>query len=94
VAAQAAEARKKATQTRTAELERDKYLHQLVRAHLQIGRIDDEAARAYAEYLTRPSADPEVMVTLAKVFLERHDWQILRYICVRMEKLAAANKPQ
>jgi YesN/AraC family two-component response regulator len=92
VAAQAAEAGKKAAQTRTAELERDKYLHQLVRAHLQIGRIDDEAARAYAEYLTRPSADPEVMATLAKVFLERRDWQILRYICVRMEKLAAANK--
>ena len=92
VAAQAAEAKQKATLTRTAELERDKYLHQLVRAHLQIGRIDDEAARAYAEYLTRPGADPEVMTTLAKVFLERRDWQILRYICVRMEKVAAANK--
>ncbi|MBI3242929.1 MAG: response regulator [Chloroflexi bacterium] len=88
---QAAEVKKKIVRTQTAELERDKYLLQLVQAHLQIGRIDDEAARAYAEYITRPSADPALMVTLAKIFLERRDWLILRYICVRMEKLAAAN---
>jgi len=97
--AQAFEVKRKAAQAhtveqdrRSAEFERDKYLYQLVRSHLQIGRIDDEAARAYAEYLTRPNADPDLMVTLAKVFLERRDWIILRYICVRMEKLAAANK--
>lgn len=96
---QAYEVRKKAVQTRTAdqdrrsaEFERDQYLYQLVRSHLQIGRIDDEAARAYAEYLTRPNADPDLMVTLAKVFLERRDWMVLRYICVRMEKLAANKK--
>jgi DNA-binding NarL/FixJ family response regulator len=88
---QAAEVKKKIVRTRTAELEREKYLLQLVQAHLQIGRIDDEAARAYAEYITRSSADPELMVTLAKIFLERRDWIILRYICGRMEKLAAAN---
>lgn len=88
---QATEVKKKIVRTRTAELERDKYLLQLVQAHLQIGRIDDEAARAYAEYITRPGADPELMVTLAKIFLERRDWIILRYICGRMEKLAAAN---
>ena len=96
---QAYEVRKKTAQARTAEqdrrsaeFERDQFLYQLVRSHLQIGRIDDEAARAYAEYLTRPNADPDLMLTLAKVFLERRDWMILRYICVRMEKLAATKK--
>ncbi len=88
---QATEVKKKIVRTRTAELERDKYLLQLVQAHLQIGRIDDEAARAYAEYITRPGADPELMVTLAKSFLARRDWITLRYTCGRMEKLAAAN---
>jgi YesN/AraC family two-component response regulator len=87
VAGQATEARQKTAALRTAELERDKYLLKLTLAYLKTGRMDDEAAKTYAEYVVRPTADPNVLARLAEIFCARRDWRVLRLICERMERL-------
>jgi YesN/AraC family two-component response regulator len=87
VGAQAAEARQKAQAMRALELEREKYLLQLTLACLKTGRMDDEAAKVYMAYITRPNADPNLLARLAEIFCARRDWRPLRIICERMEKL-------
>lgn len=87
VAAQAAEARTKVSAAAAAEAERDRYLFQLVSNYLKTGRMDDEAARAYAAYIQRPAADPSVMARLAEIFCARREWRTLRLICERMEQV-------
>jgi len=84
--AQAAELRQKAEVVRAAEVEREKYLLQLALAYLKIGRMDDEASKVYAELISRPQVDPNLLIRLAEVFLARRDWRMLRLICERMEK--------
>jgi YesN/AraC family two-component response regulator len=93
VAGQALEARQKAAAARQAETERDRYLLQLTLAYLKTGRMDDEAAKAYAEYALRPSVDPNLLARLAEIFCARRDWRILRMICERMERLTAPPAP-
>jgi len=88
VSAQVMEAKKKAGAARSAEVEREKYLVQLTLTMLKTGRMDDDAAKVYAAYITRPNADPNVMSRLAEIFCARRDWRPLRLICERMEKLA------
>jgi DNA-binding NarL/FixJ family response regulator len=86
-AAQSVETQHKAEAARTAEVERDRYLNQLVMSYLKTGRMDDQAAQVYAEYIQRPNVDPSVMARLAEIFCARRDWRPLRLICERMEKL-------
>jgi len=57
----------------------------LVLTMLKTGRMDDEAARAYAEYIRHPNAQPETLARLAEVFCARREWTHLRHICERME---------
>jgi YesN/AraC family two-component response regulator len=87
VSGQVLEAKKKAEAAQTAELEREKYLVQLTLNLLKHGRMDDDAAKVYAVYITRPNADPNVLARLAEIFCARRDWRPLRIICERMEKL-------
>ena len=89
-AAQVADAQQKARAGRAAEAEREKYLMQLTLAYLKMGRMDDEAARVYAEVVSRPQADANLLTRLAEVFFARRDWRTLRYICERMEKVSAS----
>ena len=87
VTAQVLEAKKKTEAAQVAEAEREKYLVQLTMNLLKHGRMDDDAAKVYAVYITRPNADPNVMARLAEIFCARRDWRPLRIICERMEKL-------
>jgi YesN/AraC family two-component response regulator len=87
VSGQVLEAKKKAEAAQIAELEREKYLVQLTLNLLKHGRMDDDAAKVYAVYITRPNADPNVMARLAEIFCARREWRPLRIICERMEKL-------
>ena len=91
VSAQVMEAKKKAGAARSAEVEREKYLVQLTLTMLKTGRMDDDAAKVYAVYITRPNADPNVLARLAEIFCARRDWRPLRMICERMEKLTPAS---
>lgn len=93
VKVQALAVRRQATAKLTTELERDKYLTQLTLAYLKNGRMDDEAAKVYAELVMRPSADPNLLARLAEIFCARRDWTILRIICERMEKLSKPLPP-
>lgn len=88
VSGQVLEAKKKTEAAQVAELEREKYLVQLTLNLLKHGRMDDDAAKVYAVYITRPSADPNVMARLAEIFCARREWRPLRIICERMERLS------
>lgn len=66
------------------EAERDKLLVQLVTSFLQAKRLDEEAVKAYADYASRPSADPKILLQLAHIFLSRKDWKTLKGICEKM----------
>lgn len=90
IASQAADVRQKAEAQAAAEVERDRYLAQLVSSFLKTGRMDDEAAKVYAIYVQRPAADPGMIARLAEVFCARREWRILRLICERMEKFESA----
>ncbi len=90
VVTQAVEARRQAKAARSAELERDRYLAQLTLAYLKTGRMDDDAARVYAEMVKSPHADPDLLARLAEIFCARRDWRILKLICERMELLTPA----
>jgi YesN/AraC family two-component response regulator len=92
VAAQAIERKHTADASRTAEVELEKKLIQLTQAYLKMGRMDDEAAKVYVEWLTRPVVDPNLMVRLAEVFFARRDWHNLKLVCERMERLAPQAK--
>ncbi|MBL8055962.1 MAG: response regulator transcription factor [Anaerolineales bacterium] len=87
VAAQATEARQKAAAAEAQQAERDRLLLQLVNSYLKTGRMDDEAAKAYAAYSQRPQADPSLLARLAEIFCARREWRTLRQICERMERL-------
>jgi YesN/AraC family two-component response regulator len=87
VTGQIMQAKQKTDAARNAEIEREKYLVQLTLNLLKHGRMDDDAAKVYAVYITRPNADPNVMARLAEIFCARRDWRPLRLICERMEKL-------
>jgi YesN/AraC family two-component response regulator len=89
VAAQAIATRQQAQTARTAELERDRYLTQLTMAYLRTNRMDDDAAKVYAELVVRPGVDPNLLARLAEIFCARRDWSVLKIICERMEKLTA-----
>jgi YesN/AraC family two-component response regulator len=88
VSGQIAEAKKKTEAAQSAEAEREKYLVQLTMNLLKHGRMDDDAAKVYAVYITRPNADPNVLARLAEIFCARRDWRPLKLICERMEKLS------
>lgn len=88
VSGQVLEAKKRAEAAQSAELEREKYLVQLTLNLLKHGRMDDDAAKVYAVYITRPNADPNVMARLAEIFCARREWRPLRIICERMERLS------
>jgi YesN/AraC family two-component response regulator len=87
VSGQIAEAKKKTEAAQSAEAEREKYLVQLTMNLLKHGRMDDDAAKVYAVYITRPNADPNVLARLAEIFCARRDWRPLKLICERMERL-------
>jgi len=87
VVGQALEARRKTKAVRTTQLDRDRYLTQLTLAYLKTGRMDDDAARVYAEMVKSPHADPDLLARLAEIFCARRDWRILKLICERMELL-------
>lgn len=93
VAQHALAAQQQAKARQTAELERDKYLTQLTLAYLKTGRMDDDAAKVYAELVLRPSADPNLLARLAEIFCARRDWRTLRLICERMERLTQPLPP-
>jgi two-component system nitrate/nitrite response regulator NarL len=57
----------------------------LVLTMLKTGRMDDEAAHAYVEYIRHPNAQPETLARLAEVFCARREWAHLRLICEKME---------
>jgi uncharacterized protein HemY len=78
--------------TSAADAEKDQRLLQLVRAYLRTSRMDDEAARTYADYAARPAADPDMLARLAEIFCARRDWHALRLLCERMEKISPARK--
>ncbi len=80
----AEEAKNKNTAIETEKTER---LSQLARAYLRTSRMDDEAARAYADYAARPDADPDLLARLAEIFCARREWRTLRLICERLERL-------
>ena len=54
---------------------------------LKTGRTDNEAARVYSELVKLRNMDPNTLTRLAEIFLARRDWQTLRLICERLEKL-------
>lgn len=84
-------AHEKSSLTRSIKAERDNYLAQLTMAYLRLGRMDDEAAKIYAELLlVNPALDPKLVTRLAEVFLARRDWQTLWQICKRMDKTSTA----
>jgi YesN/AraC family two-component response regulator len=82
------------TKTKNAaiESEKDQRLLQLVRSYLRTNRMDDEAAKAYADYAIRPAADTDMLARLAEIFCARREWHTLRIICERMERLTPLNK--
>ncbi|MDW8327877.1 MAG: response regulator [Anaerolineales bacterium] len=61
----------------------------LVLTLLKTGRMDDEAARAYLEYIHHPNAQPETLARLAEIFCARREWKHLRHICGKMEAAEA-----
>lgn len=86
-AAEALDRRHQAEAARQAEQERDQFLKQLVLSYLKTGRMDNQAAITYAEYIQRPAAEPDIMARLAEIFCARREWPTLRLICERMERL-------
>jgi DNA-binding NarL/FixJ family response regulator len=75
------------TAAQAAQAEQNRSLAQLVLTFLKTGRMDDEAARAYADYIRQPTVETDLMARLAEIFCARRDWRDLRLICERMEKL-------
>ena len=71
---------------RVAAAQPPRTLAQDVLTFLKIGRMDDEAARVYAEYIQHPQAEPDTLARLAEIFCARRDWTELRRICERMEQ--------
>jgi CheY-like chemotaxis protein len=69
------------------ERQRQHELIQLAVAHLRSGRNDDEAARVFSELVRLPQMDANTLTRLAEIFLARRDWQTLRLICERLEKV-------
>lgn len=65
---------------------------QQVNGFLKTGRMDDEAARAYTEYVHHADAHPETLARLAEIFCARREWRTLRRICERMESAEAAHE--
>jgi DNA-binding NarL/FixJ family response regulator len=63
---------------------------QQVNGFLKTGRMDDEAARAYTEYVHHAEANPATLARLAEIFCARREWRTLRHICERMESAEAA----
>jgi DNA-binding NarL/FixJ family response regulator len=66
---------------------REQELIQLAVTFLKTGRTDNEAARVYSELVKLRNMDPNTLTRLAEIFLARRDWQTLRLICERLEKL-------
>lgn len=69
---------------------REQELIQLAVTFLKTGRTDNEAARVYGELVKLRNMDPNTLTRLAEIFLARRDWQTLRLICERLEKLNRA----
>lgn len=65
---------------------------QQVNGFLKTGRMDDEAARAYTEYVHHPEANSETLARLAEIFCARREWRTLRRICERMESAETAHE--
>ncbi len=75
---------------RAAESQRYKYLLELVMTHLKAERFDQDALKAYRDYVVHPEADTDLIARLAEVFLALRDWKTLRDICDRLDKKAPA----
>jgi len=69
---------------------REQELIQLAVSYLKTGRTDNDAARVYSELVKLRNMDPNTLTRLAEIFLARRDWQTLRLICERLEKLNRA----
>lgn len=92
-AAEARDRRQQAESARQAEQERDQFLKQLVLSYLKTGRMDNQAATTYAEYIQRPAAEADIMARLAEIFCARREWTTLRLICERMERFEHNRPP-
>ncbi|MCC7361735.1 MAG: response regulator transcription factor [Anaerolineales bacterium] len=77
-----------------ADRAREQELIQLAVTFLKTGRTDNEAARVYAELVKLRNMDPNTLTRLAEIFLARRDWQTLRLICERLEKLNRVSPPK
>ncbi len=69
---------------------REQELIQVAVSYLKTGRTDNDAARVYSELVKLRNMDPNTLTRLAEIFLARRDWQTLRLICERLEKLNRA----
>jgi YesN/AraC family two-component response regulator len=69
------------------DMERYKYLLQLVLTYLREERFDHDALQAYRDYVTHNEADLDLVARLAEVFLALRDWKTVRMICDRMERM-------
>ncbi|MBI4631077.1 MAG: hypothetical protein HY740_05050, partial [Chloroflexi bacterium] len=84
IAVQVMENKKLNAAARAAEVDRDKFLIQLVNSFLKAKRTDDEALNAYTDYVMGAKVDAKILSQLAYIFLSRKDWKTLKIICEKM----------
>jgi YesN/AraC family two-component response regulator len=84
IAAQVMENKKLNDAARAAEADRDKFLVQLVNSFLKAKRADDEALKAYNDYVLNSKVEPKILSQLAYIFLSRKDWKTLKIICEKI----------
>jgi len=94
IGAQVMENKKLNAAARAAEVDRDKFLIQLVGSFLKSKRTDDEALNAYTEYVTGSKVEPKILSQLAYIFLSRKDWKTLKIICEKMVASESLRTPQ
>lgn len=81
------ESRHKAEEaSKTSETERYSYLLQLTLTYLKDERFDQDAIKAYHDYVMHPEADLDLVGRLAEVFLALRDWKTVRYIANRLDQ--------
>ncbi|MBI5714665.1 MAG: response regulator [Chloroflexi bacterium] len=84
IAVQVMENKKLNAAARAAEVDRDKFLIQLVHSFLKAKRTDDEALSAYTDYAMGAKVEAKILSQLAYIFLSRKDWKMLKVVCERM----------
>lgn len=94
IAVQVMENKKQNAAAHAAEVDRDKFLIQLVNSFLKAKRTDDEAISAYTEYVMGAKIDAKILSQLAYIFLSRKDWKTLKIICEKMLASESLRTPQ